>query len=354
MNIHSRNAYRASPILAVLLSTALLVLPALVIFPELAQAFWPFTSKPASAALPAPLIHDATIGMLAAATNQNPDPIKADARETVISDSALLAEAGPAGTIASVSSSVPSADQISVYVVRDNPDNPDTLSDIAKMHGVSVNTIRWANNLKNDVIRAGQTLIILPVSGIERTIVKDDTLKSLAKKYGADAKEIADYNGLDADASLAVGTTIIIPGGEIPVVAPVRTGTTAVYRGGGGVLIPGYFAHPAPGTRVTQGIHGWNGVDLGGPKGTAVLASADGMVIIAKTNGGWNGGYGNYIVISHANGTQTLYSHLSTVFVQAGQSVVQGQNIGGIGATGKATGPHLHFEVRGAKNPFVK
>jgi murein DD-endopeptidase MepM/ murein hydrolase activator NlpD len=67
---------------------------------------------------------------------------------------------------------------------------------------------------------------------------------------------------------------------------------------------------------------------------------------------GWNGGYGKYIVISHPNGTQTLYAHNLENYVSVGDAVVRGQIIGSVGSTGKSTGPHLHFEVRGAKNPF--
>jgi len=120
----------------------------------------------------------------------------------------------------------------------------------------------------------------------------------------------------------------------------------------GGPAYVGYYGHPIPsGARRTQGLHGYNGVDLGAPNGTPVVASAAGTVIISR-QGGWNGGYGNYVVISHGNGTQTLYAHLSSNTVQTGDSVLQGQMIGYVGSTGRSTGAHLHIEVRGAKNPF--
>ncbi|MDO8482413.1 MAG: M23 family metallopeptidase, partial [bacterium] len=73
---------------------------------------------------------------------------------------------------------------------------------------------------------------------------------------------------------------------------------------------------------------------------------------IVSKNYGWNGGYGEYVVISHSNGTQTLYSHMSENITYPGMRVSQGQVIGYVGSTGKSTGSHLHFEVRGAKNPF--
>ena len=87
------------------------------------------------------------------------------------------------------------------------------------------------------------------------------------------------------------------------------------------------------------------------PIGSSLFASADGTVLIAKSTG-WNGGYGQYVVIKHPNNTQTLYAHMSSVSVSVGQSVKKGQTIGLSGNTGRSTGPHLHFEIRGAKNPF--
>ena len=114
----------------------------------------------------------------------------------------------------------------------------------------------------------------------------------------------------------------------------------------------GYYANPVPGAILTQGLHGYNSVDLGAPLGTPIYAAAEGNVITSK-QGGWNGGYGSMIVISHDNGTQTLYSHQSENVVSVGQKVSKGQLIGYIGSTGRSTGNHLHFEVRGAKNPLA-
>ena len=287
---------------------------------------------------------------LVAAINIDPNPNKGlgDGLQTS-GGKALIAYAGPSGTIADIAGSTLPG-RISVYVVREG----DTLSDIAGMFNVSTNTIIWANDLKGSRdVHPGDTLIILPVSGIERTVVKGDTLSSLAKKYSADAGEIAQFNGLDESAPLAVGSTIIIPGGEIaPPPAPAVPYRPSPLFGGGGAFIAGYYSNPVPGAILTQGLHGWNGIDLGAPRGTPVHAAADGVAIIARGNGAWNGGYGNYVVITHPNGTQTLYSHMRSAIVSPGQSLVAGQVIGYVGATGRATGVHLHFEVRGAGNPF--
>ena len=84
------------------------------------------------------------------------------------------------------------------------------------------------------------------------------------------------------------------------------------------------------------------GVDYAAPSGTAVRSVGDGVVESA----GWQGGYGNTVVVRHRNGHSTLYAHLSKISVRKGQSVAQSQDLGAVGATGSATGPHLHFEFR--------
>ncbi len=278
------------------------------------------------------------LSLLQAAQNFDPNPAKGGGDLTIIDESALLAETGPSGSMANIEDA-PASDQISIYVVRQG----DTLSQIASLFGVSANTIIWANNLtRGGALSVGQTLVILPVSGIQHTVVEGETVQSIAKKYGGDADEIISYNDLSANGALAVGHIVLIPDGEIAV-APKTSSSATSYAG--------YYIRPIVNAVKTQGLHGYNGVDLAGPYGEPIIAAASGQIIIARDSG-WNGGYGKYVVISHANGTQTLYSHLSQVIVFVGQYVVQGQVIGYEGSTGKATGPHLHFEIRGAKNPF--
>lgn len=240
----------------------------------------------------------------------------------------------------------PNNGQISVYVVRAG----DTLSQIAQMYNVSVNTIVWANDLSGRTISEGQTLIILPVSGIRYTVKNGDTLASIAKRYSGDEKEIIAFNNLDAGAKLVAGTEVVIPNGEVPAVVS-KPGTKPTTQFASLPSAGNYYIKPISGARKTQGLHGYNGIDLGAPVGTPVIAAAGGTVIVSR-NSGWNGGYGNYVVILHPNGTQTLYAHLKNSVVLQGGRVEQGQLIGYSGNTGKSTGPHLHFEVRGAKNPF--
>lgn len=277
-----------------------------------------------------------------------------------MADDALVPSVGPSGTIADIDDQ-PQSTAISTYVVRPG----DTLSLIAGLFNVSVNTIVWANDLgTHPVIQPGETLIILPVSGLNYTVKKGDTLASIVKKYGGDQNEILEYNGLASAGDLVAGDNILIPDGELGASATTpasgsssHTGLASgdiyePYLGGGGPSIPGYFACPVHGSWLSQGLHGHNAVDLALGIGNPIDAAAAGTIIIAKT-GGWNGGYGNYVVIAHSNGTETLYAHAEKLFVTAGEQVTQGEEIAKIGVTGETTGPHLHFEVRGAANPFV-
>lgn len=261
----------------------------------------------------------------------------------LVEENALVPNAGPSGGGSLLLSNKPGSDQISIYVVREG----DTLSQIAEMFDVTVNTIKWGNDLSSNTLRPGDTLVILPISGVKHTVVKGDTLASIAKKYKGDVSEISAYNNVPKGSSLAVGSVIIVPDGEVSVSSPSFVGLSS----SGLKEYAGYYLRPIVGGKRTQGYHGYNGVDLAAPIGTPILAAADGEVIIARA-GGWNGGYGNYIVIRHANGTQTLYAHNSRNNVSVGDSIKQGNVIGLIGTSGKSTGPHVHFEIRGAKNPF--
>ncbi|MDO8604097.1 MAG: M23 family metallopeptidase [bacterium] len=297
-----------------------------------------------------------TISLLEGAVNFDPNPAKGGGDITVVDDSALLSETGPSGTLADVEQGDHQG-KVSLYVVRSG----DTIAQVAKMFGVSVNTILWANDLsRGATLRDGQHLVVLPIDGVQHTVQKGDTLQSIAKKYKGDMAEILEFNDMTATEKLSVGDIVIVPNGAEVVVPTTSGSTTSGSRSRTIASYPaynGYYAHPVPLGHKTQGIHGYNGVDYGAPRGTPVYASAEGIVIVSKFKTGacgrtCGGGYGNYIVIEHPNGTQTLYGHLSTVFTAVGGRVDKGQFIGEVGNTGKSSGSHLHFEVRGAKNPF--
>ncbi len=288
------------------------------------------------------------------ATNFDPS-LKASTEMTIDGGEALLPEVGPSTEAPDKADT--SSDQISTYTVRSG----DTLASVAKMFDVSVNTILWANNMsKGSALKEGQNLIILPISGVMHTVAAGDTLNSIAKKYGGDVTEVANFNDLAVNDKLTIGDTIMIPDGEASYVAPAPVSKKPVSGKLSEPLLvnvntlpdyDSYYMKPFVGGHRTQGLHGHNAVDYGMPVGSPLYAAADGTIIISKSSG-YNGGYGEYVVIQHPNGTQTVYGHMSDPEVAVGQVVKQGQLIGYSGNTGKSTGPHLHFEVRGAKNPF--
>ena len=308
-----------------------------------------FKTASASPSLSSTSTSGGTASVLQAAINSDPHPSTNDPSE-VLSGQALINDKRPAlGPIPPENSEF-NSDQISVYVVREG----DTLSGIANMFDVTENTIRWANDLSaKSTLRKDQQLIILPISGVKYVIKRGDSLKSIAVSFSADENEILSYNNLGKASDLKAGEEIIIPNGEITSAVATKSNTTSTGTGAStaGTKSSSYFTKPLKGGVRTQGLHGHNGIDIASALGTPIIASAGGKIIIAKGSG-WNGGYGNYVVISHANGMQTLYAHLNSVKVSVGDNVSKGDTIGTMGTTGQSTGVHLHFEVRGGTNPF--
>ena len=291
-----------------------------------------------------------TMPLLKAATHIDPNPAKGGGDILVDEEGGVLVPSGDIDGVDETINVKTANGEISVYIVREG----DTLSQIAEMYDVSAKTVLWANNISDPgLIQPGATLVILPITGVRHVVKDGDTLASIAKKYEGDVEDIMAYNQLTESSAISVGDTIVIPDGTIAAPAPSYASPTktsgATYASGGG---SSNFSHPLPGATRTQGIHGYNGVDLASYYGAPVYAAASGQVIIARSSG-WNGGYGAYVVIKHPNGTQTLYAHLASVTVSTGQTVAGGATtIGTMGNSGRSTGPHLHFEVRGARNPF--
>lgn len=286
------------------------------------------------------------MSLLQAIPNSDPNAAKGGGDIIIVGDEALLSETGPSGTTAEIGEGN-SDGKIETYVVKKG----DSLSTIADMFKVSINTLVWANDIKNLSIKEGQSLIILPISGIRHKIKSGDTLKSIVLKYKGDLDEVLQYNDMSIDSPLTLGQEIIVPNGQIEPQTNSAKNLNSKIRGAAGPSYNGYYIRPIQGGRKSQGIHGYNGVDIAAPTGTPIFASASGKAIVSK-NYGWNGGYGNYVVIEHSNKTQTVYGHMSKNITYQGQYVEQGQIIGSVGSTGRSTGPHIHFEIRGAKNPF--
>ncbi len=239
--------------------------------------------------------------------------------------------------------------EIIYYTVK----NGDTISTIARRFGLTANTILWANNLTSfSLIRPGDRLTILPYSGILYTVKKGDTLAKIAQKYNIDLEKIISCNTLGN--SLTVGQKIVVPGAKkiADVVAVSRqnnnyTGISVIkdlIKTPSAKISGNKMAWPTVGARISQ-YFSWrhNGIDIANKVGTPIYAADSGTVIIAQ--GGYNGGYGNTIVIDHGGGKKTRYGHASKLFVKVGDEVEKGENIAAMGSTGRSTGSHLHFEV---------
>lgn len=297
-------------------------------------------------------LNSQTMALLQAPVNFEPNPNKSEEYSPLVLGNALVAEIGPQGTVSEVEDRISS--EISLYTVRSG----DTLSKIAEMFDVSVNTIVWANELgKSPIIREGQTLVILPISGIKYSVKRGDTILGIVLRHKANLEEVLQYNDLTTASTISIGDIIVIPDAEptmidTPKIATSRTSSTNTVHDANGPFYPGYYVRPIVGGTKSQGLHGYNAIDIAASSGTTIRAAAAGTVIASIGNGAWNGGYGNYVIISHKNGTQTLYAHNSQNLVSVGDSVEQSQAIAKVGNTGKSTGSHVHFEIRGAKNPF--
>lgn len=220
----------------------------------------------------------------------------------------------------------------------------DTIESVSQIFNISLNTLLWANNLsKSSTLKTGQSLVILPVSGLTHIVKSGDTISEVSKTYKAKIDDVIAFNNLTSEADIFVGDILIIPGGLMP----QKTAPSIIQT----PLADSFFIYPTEG-QISQGLHWYNAIDLANKCGTPIYAAASGTVQRAKY--GWNFGGGNQITILHSGGVVSYYGHLTSFFVNPGDHVSVGDRIGLMGRTGKATGCHLHFEVIGAKNPLVK
>jgi murein DD-endopeptidase MepM/ murein hydrolase activator NlpD len=237
-------------------------------------------------------------------------------------------------------------DKIIEYTVEEG----DTISSIADKFGVSMDTIRWQNDLNTkDQIKVGQTLEILPVTGVSYKVKKGDTVYSIAKKYETNAQAIVDfpYNTFvnDETFELAIGQVLIVPDGIVQnqTLWSPSTFVKKITPDAGTVVASGQFVWPTQGV-ITQRFSWYHtGIDIANRATPNVLAADSGTVVVAGWPDGY--GYGNRVVIDHGNGYRTRYAHLQKIYVTVGQTVARGNAVGQMGSTGRSTGTHLHFEI---------
>jgi murein DD-endopeptidase MepM/ murein hydrolase activator NlpD len=184
-------------------------------------------------------------------------------------------------------------------------------------------------------------------------VKKGESLWEISKKFKIPLQDLFTYNNLTENSIIKAGDSIVIPG-----VKPSATFGTNIKQFAGKFVSAlnevSNFIIPVSGFNWGQS-HAHNGTDIAAPCGSEVYASQSGTVV--ESSDGWNGGYGNYIIIAHKNGSYTLYGHLNLRIVNIGDEVEKGELIGYVGNTGYtigATGCHLHFEVRGSSNPLLK
>lgn len=232
----------------------------------------------------------------------------------------------------------------------------DTLSGIAGKFSIRTQTLIENNPNINalGVLKVGSVIKILPVDGFFYSVEKKDTLASIAKKYNIKEEDIKKQNQL-VSTTIKEGQQLILPGARKIYPQPVYV---AKKGGKGGKsyapsnpgsyagAITGNYIWPANGG-ISQYFNKWHyAIDIANRNRGPIYATAGGVVV--KASSGWNGGYGNVVMIDHGNGVTSLYAHNEKLYVQVGDKISQGQTIAWMGNSGRvrgATGIHLHFEI---------
>jgi lipoprotein NlpD len=191
--------------------------------------------------------------------------------------------------------------------------------------------------------------------GIYHEVQKGDTLMSICRLYSADLQEVAELNDITETSHIQIGQKIFIPdvagpmpevGEEVSEPAPVPEGPRHIDTW------EGEFIWPIEGTLTsTFGVRKGkrhDGIDIAAPLGTEIHVAADGTVLFA---GNHRDGYGNLVIVKHKNNLVTVYAHTQKYFVKEGDEVKRGQVIAKVGRTGRANGPHVHFEIREGVKP---
>jgi murein DD-endopeptidase MepM/ murein hydrolase activator NlpD len=302
-------------------------------------------------------------------------------KEAVKLEAQKEAAAARASMVAVVEPVVPAAKPEVVAVVADASESDaevspevkytikagDSLLKLAHQFNTTVAQIQHDNNMSGTLVKVGQSITVSPNKKLYRVVSKPitekenqtkvvnhkiasgESLSVIAKKYNTTVGSIVAHNNLKSTVVIA-GKTLKVPtNSDYKVTSSVATVNNGTWRRPtrGQISSPyGWRIHPI---QKKRSFHA--GIDIAAPKGTPILASKSGKIIYA----GRRAGYGNLIIVSHADGYSTRYAHCSSIVAKKGQQVKAGQLIGRVGATGMATGNHLHFEIRkngNTLNPF--
>jgi murein DD-endopeptidase MepM/ murein hydrolase activator NlpD len=227
------------------------------------------------------------------------------------------------------------------YIVQDG----DSVYSIARDNGISMDAIIASNGLTNArFVYKGQKIRIPNMDGIPYTVKAGDSLTKIASSTGVPVNAILDANDLDTEV-VHPGAVLFLPGARMnSTELKMALGELFKYPIRGRLTSPfGWRNDPISGVRRYH-----NAVDLAAPQGTRINAAQDGTI----TKVGYNATYGNFVIIDHGGGYQTMYAHMHRVSVKRGARISQGNKIGEVGTTGYSTGPHLHFSIYKNNKPI--
>jgi murein DD-endopeptidase MepM/ murein hydrolase activator NlpD len=209
----------------------------------------------------------------------------------------------------------------------------------ASKHEVAV--ARWQTRLSRRSVRRQAEIVAVRVRQVR--VLRDELVASKGKLESARAQKKVSLDSLTAQERADAEEIDGLQAVSADLAAKIRAAqahSTVQHVSGAGFIWPVNAPITSPFGWRWGRLH--EGIDLGAAYGSPIAAAAAGVVIYA----GWEGGYGNLVVIDHGGGLATAYGHQSRIAVSVGQSVSQGETIGYVGSTGHSTGPHLHFEVR--------
>ncbi|MDR2499720.1 MAG: peptidoglycan DD-metalloendopeptidase family protein [Treponema sp.] len=263
------------------------------------------------------------------------NPLEDTSFQQNLASYAGLVNAGPP---APIGEEIP-LDMVETFVWRNyRIKNGDSVSKIAAKHGVSMDAVIASNGMANARrLYAGRDIRIPNMDGIPYTVKKGDSFSKISAAMGVPLPVILDANDIQSDI-LVPGTVLFIPG------ARMKSEELKLALGD-------LFVYPVRG-RLTSGF-GWRSdpisrnqryhaaVDIAAPRGAPIKAVMDGKVATV----GYNATFGNFIILVHSGGFQSMYAHMSKTSVSKGAYAAQGTKIGEVGSTGYSTGNHLHFSL---------
>jgi murein DD-endopeptidase MepM/ murein hydrolase activator NlpD len=305
--------------------------------------------------------------------------VPVDSEQLTVSD-AYFVPLPPEGFVAAAAAEPAAPTPEPVMYTTHQVTEGDTLSSIAEQHGITTEYLIWNNPLvaaDPDMLLIGEEVMVPSTAGIVYDVRLGDTISDIAATYSVDPTAIIAYgpNKLDTPDLIIEGMVLMLPGAVPPAPPPPEpvaveeapaaepAGAPTLDTPSAPVLVREQPAAPPVSAGFIWPVNGrlnssfgprWGsvhqGIDIGAGSGTGVMAAGSGQVVLAK----YGTGYGNYIIVRHGNGLETLYAHLSGIYVGLGQYVGQGEIIGAVGCTGWCSGPHLHFEVHagGPVNPL--